>query len=144
MIRWLTSAPWALLVGGIAGWLAWLWFEPPWLTYTNVPFPARVIQVRAGEVVPVTVARCSTATEPRAYDVTRQLERQDQPAQPVLLPLARVTADPGCVTATSRLHAVPPGTPPGIYRLTGRALIEGSLHSHVVPWHSQPFEVVVP
>ena len=36
-----------------------LFFERPWLSYKNVPFPPTVQSVRAGETIPMLVIRCS-------------------------------------------------------------------------------------
>jgi len=39
-----------------------IWFEPPWLVYTNSPFPLEKMQLKRGEPMVFRVERCSTAT----------------------------------------------------------------------------------
>ena len=118
-------------------------FEKPFLSYENVPFPTQIAQVKAGDAIPVTVRRCSTADGPRFYDISHELRSVANPEHNVVtLKGERAKITPGCATGTSRINVIPPGTPPGMYYVTGLGIVEGTLRTFAVPWSSQPFEVV--
>jgi hypothetical protein len=132
-----------LLVACIAILAYGLAFEKPFLRYENLPFPAKLQQVKRGEVIPILVRRCSTASEDRFYDVTHELRSQSDPGAPTyLMKTERVLIRPGCHESTSMVNRVPPDTPPGTYVATGLGVVDGMLRQLTVPWHSQPFEVL--
>lgn len=115
-----------------------LLFEPPWLVYTNLPFPVLNSPVKAGNVVVIQVSRCSTARSTQIYTVSHALRG---PGLPIILPATTVPIDPGCGSRVVATNKIPEGTPPGQYRLIGYGEIQGIIRSHSVQWHSQYFEV---
>ena len=116
-----------------------VFFEPPWLTYTNLPFPVLNSPVKAGSSIRLTVSRCSTASVTRIYAVSRVLVDKD--GKQLLLPAGLATIDPGCLDAVSASNVVPIDTPPGTYTLHGYGEIQGVVRTSSVRWESQPFEV---
>lgn len=136
----LITAGLVLTIGGIAVWAFYI--EPPFLSYHNLPFPADLQRVKPGQVMPLTVERCSTSKNIESYTITHELryESGDRPA--IVMPATLVTVPPGCHRAINLVNLVPSVTPPGRYRIYGFAIVQGSLRSFAVPWSSQPFEVV--
>jgi hypothetical protein len=128
----------ALVLGGV---LFGINVEQPYLRYTNLPFPAVSRTARAGEPVQLLVARCNDDQVRHGYLVTHML-RNLTTGNFVLLPDVWVEIAAGCTTGLSQLNIVPPGTPPGTYEASGRALVEGRFANHQVTWRSEPFEVV--
>jgi hypothetical protein len=128
----------ALILGG---YFFGITVEQPYLRYQNVPFPVITRTVRAGEPVRLMVARCNDDSVRHGYLVTHMLRNLDTGGF-VLLPDVWVEIAPGCATAISQLNIVPPGTPPGTYEASGRALVDGRFANHQVMWRSEPFEVV--
>lgn len=114
--------------------------ERPYLSYRNVPFPAHG-PVYPGQAVPLEVERCNDRPGPHSYQVSHQL-RNLRSGATVLLAPAWVELAPGCTLAISRIHVIPPDTPPGRYVLQGSAEIDGLLVRHHVGWESAPFEVL--
>jgi hypothetical protein len=132
-----------IMFGGTVGFLAYLWLEPPFLSYKNLPFPTKQYQVKAGQVIPLHVRRCSSAASVQAYAVTHELRSETRPeAPPYIMPAEFVTIVPGCEEGVSLINRVPDATPPDRYRVHGLAIINGPFRPRTVPWHSQPFEVV--
>lgn len=118
------------------------YFEKPYLEYRNLPFPPTLQRVRPGQIIPLTVVRCSSADDVRSYTVTHEL-RNEVPGKPtVIMPAELVAITPGCHRSTSLINLVPLGTPGGAYRVHGIAIVSGALRSISVPWTSQPFEVI--
>lgn len=138
-----TLLPVFSILGAICGsLLVWAFFlETPFLSYQNLPFPPDLSTVRPGQVMPLTVERCSTARGIESYTVTHELrnERADLPA--ITMPAMLVTVQPGCHKSISLVNLVPAVTPAGVYRIHGVAIVQGSIKSFAVPWSSQPFEV---
>jgi len=120
------------------GWA--LYIERPDLTYENLPFPAELRQVRAGQVMPLTVRRCNHSTGIKAYVITHALVNVETGAK-IIMPDALTTMQPGCETVTSTINLVPTATPPGRYYVSGAGIIEGRIRTWVVPWTSEAFEV---
>lgn len=122
--------------------LAWAYFvQKPYLSYTNLPFPANLQQVKPGQVMPLTVRRCSSSSTIESYTVTHSLQNLDGKSPAVIMPATLVTVEPGCAISTSLIDLVPDATPPGKYRIVGVAIIQGTLRTFPVPWWSQEFEV---
>ena len=137
--RWLfrvTSGISALFVC-ILGYL--VLFEPPWLTYTNSPFPVLNSPVRPGTAVQMMVGRCSSANVTRVYALSRALVCGKAS---LLLPAGLVSIEPGCTSVVSAVNIVPLGAPPGRCYLHGFGEIQGVVHTNSVEWKSQPFDVV--
>ena len=121
-----------------------IWFEPPWLSYTNSPFPLEKIQLKRGEIMALKVERCSTATVTRTYGLSRRLECNETSTGALLtIPIPPGTKDmaPGCYGITSRDLRVPQETPIGWCRLHSTAETQGVVRSHSVESESKLFEV---
>ena len=126
-----------------AGSMYLLFFERPWLSYKNNPFPPTVQNIRAGETIPMLVIRCSSSNIPRTYRFSHSLMNDSSPtALPVVLPDSVVSIEPGCHEAISAANRVPKGTAPGIYHILGLVEIQMTLGTAFVEFYSQPFEVV--
>lgn len=126
-----------VLFVGLLGYL--VFFEPPWLTYTNTPFPVLNSPVRPGDPVKMTVARCSSASVTRLYALSRTLKGN---GVEIILPAGLVSIDPGCIRVESAANVIPIGTPAGTYTLHGYGEIQGVVRTSSVAWESQQFEVV--
>lgn len=136
--------PMSIAVGLMVGALYLLWFQEPYLTYKNLPFPPTLQTVKPGQVMPLTVVRCSSASTIKSYTITHELRNEDGRSPAVIMPATLVTVAPGCAQTTSLVNLVPAATPPGRYRIVGVAIVEGALRSIPVPWSSQAFEVAAP
>ena len=116
-----------------------VFFEPPWLVYTNEPFPVVNGPVHAGESVQMLVGRCSSASVTRVYSVSRTLQG---PHSSIILPAGLAAIDPGCTEVISAANVIPVGTPPGTYTLHGYGEIQGVVRTSSIRWVSKPFEVL--
>lgn len=125
----------------LGGYLFGVNLEQPYLRYTNLPFPPVKERVRAGEAVQLQVGRCNDDPIPHGYLLNRTLKNLQTGAL-VLLPDVWVEIPPGCTYAISQIHIVPPGTPPGLYEASGRAMVQGRFGNHQVRWYSAPFTVI--
>ncbi len=115
--------------------------ERPYLSYQNLPFPPLLERVRPGEIVPLSVERCSSAKVIKAYRTTHAL-RNVKTRELEIQTDVQVTIDPGCHRGVSKINLIPLGTKPGIYTAVGIATVEGAFTKHEVPWYSEPFEVI--
>ena len=115
-----------------------VFFEPPWLSYTNEPFPVLNSPVKGGDPVQMVVERCSEAKVTRIYAVSRTLVGSHTS---IILPASLAAIDPGCTSVVSAVNVVPIGTPPGTYTLRGYGEIQGIVRTSSIRWVSQPFEV---
>jgi len=141
--KWARHDPFSIAFGIAVGLGLALWFQPPHLTYENLPFPPHLKAIKAGEVMPLTVRRCNNSDSLQAYLVTHKLESLSNPEMvAIVMPAMPTGIKPGCETVTSLINLVPAATPPGRYRIIGAGIIQGALRSYVVPWHSEPFDVV--
>jgi hypothetical protein len=132
-----------VLVCGIVVWA--LWFERPFLSYKNLPFPTEMAVVRPGDVIPLRVARCNSSDTVRFYGITHELISLDRLNEPSsILRHETVALSPGCEESISRLNVIPPATQPGRYMARGIGIAQGMMRTFSVPWYSQPFEVVAP
>lgn len=127
----------AILFMSLVTYLVFL--EPPWLSYTNLPFPVLNGPVKAGTTVSLHLARCSTSPVTRVYSVSRVLKCG---GVPILLPATVSTIEPGCNKAISNLSIVPESMLPGTCHLEGYAEIQGMVRSDSIKWESQEFEVI--
>lgn len=122
--------------------LFYFWFfESPFLTYKNIPFPPKILQVYPGEIVPFSVERCNSDAKPRNYQSTHSLLNIET-HEPLLLPDVKVMIQPGCTTAESLLNRVPPETPPGKYVVFGTAEVHGTIRDFYIDWRTQEFTVL--
>ena len=120
-----------------------IYFEKPWLVYSNTPFEVLVKNVLPGDVVPIRVARCSSSSIRRMYRFSHALVSNDRPTDlPKPLPESIGFIDPGCTDAPSTVNTIPPDTPPGKYHLIGLSEINMAVGTVLVEWYSQPFEVI--
>ena len=124
----------ALCIGGY-----YVFFEPPFLTYPNLPFPVLTPKVKHGDAVQLDVRRCNSDTKTRVYGLAHSLVGE---TVTILLPAMPTSLPPGCAQAVSVINVVPQGTPPGTYHIEGYAEVQGTLRTYSIPWRSAPFEVV--
>ena len=117
-------------------------FDKSWLTYPIMPLPVLMKSVHAGEVIPLSVRRCNSGEATRTYIISHSLVAIDGAQPEVVLPPVPVSAKPGCSTAESRINIIPPGTPPGVYRIDGITEINGWVRNFSLSWASEPFKVV--
>jgi hypothetical protein len=118
-------------------------YQEPYLTYRNLPFPPLQETVKAGHIMPVRVVRCNSDSMPRTYTITRSLEPIDSPMpRYYVLESQTIRIKPGCTDETSLANKLPEDVTPGKYRLIGQAEINMGLRTHQVEWTSEPFEVV--
>lgn len=136
----------ASMVVVVAIFMYMLFFQTPYLTYENLPFPTVIEQVAPGEVMPIQIARCNSDHVLHNYTTTRAIERvdPDKHGDPdyIMLPPSHVNIVPGCTTSISLLNRMPEHVPPGKYRLLGVAEVETPFRTHLVKWYSQTFQVV--
>ena len=52
-----------------------------------------------------------------------------------------MSIQPGCHRGVSKLNKLPEKISPGEYRISGVALVPGSVLRFDVPWYSEPFEI---
>jgi hypothetical protein len=131
----------AVLTAGVVAWA--LFVEQPWLSYENLPFPPVAAKVHAGDVIPLMVKRCSSAEQTRSYAITHSVQTLSGSGKPVVMPSGFVTIEPGCEPPTvSEFNRIPMSVTPGMYRIHGVAVVDGTLRTFAVPWSSQPFEVI--
>ena len=117
----------------------YVFLEPPFLSYGNLPFPVLTPFVNAGQAVHIVVERCSTDTKTRVYGVSHRLVGA---TTTTILPATQASVEPGCNKATSAINVVPVDTPAGRYIVDGTAEVQGTIRAVTVQWQSQPFEVV--
>lgn len=119
-------------------------YEKPWLHYENVPFPALKTFAYPGTSMPIHVVRCNDDKISHTYTITRMLERvvnNGEDREYMQLPDVIAGIQPGCEQGDFTGHIIPIGTRAGVWRLIGISEIRGTLHNHLVEWHSVPFEV---
>ena len=118
-----------------------VFFEPPWLVYSNLPFPVLNNPVRAGEAVELKVSRCSSDTHTRLYAISHKLVPSDG-GDVTILRATESSIEPGCNTLKSSINVVPLDAKPGKYVVTGYGEIQGIIRSSSIAWRSEEFEVV--
>ena len=121
-----------------------VWFEKPWLSYPNDPFPLEKMQLKRGDSMVFTVERCSTATVTRLYGLSRRFDCNETATGALqktpLLPTTQEMS-PGCYP-TTRTIVIPQETPIGFCRLHSTAETQGVVRSHSVESESKLFEVI--
>ena len=124
---------------GLAIWAKW--FEPSWLSYQNLPFPAKITQVYPGDALPLEVERCNATNETQTYNTTHNL-RNEKTHRSDMLQDKKTEVEPGCHRDTSRLNMIPIKTPPGIYSVWGTGMIQMRIGEREISWYSEKFEVL--
>ena len=121
-----------------------LFIDQPYLSYKNLPFPTTIQKVRAGEVIPLRVYRCNDTDTVQVYTVAHLIVSLDKELPSFVLPPNElVPIEAGCTEAVSMINRIPQEAPPGTYSVVGVARIPMLLgRKALVPWHSQPFEVM--
>lgn len=124
----------------------YLFLEPPFLTYENLPFKVRGTVFHPGDTVPMMVNRCSSSSTVRNYVLSHTLIRVDKPQEEIILPSTVVAIRPGCESAVTMVNFVPKTWedkpfPAGTYRMDGYAEVQATIRAVSVHWHSEPFEV---
>lgn len=116
-----------------------IFFEQPFLSYRNLPFPVITKAVKPGEAVQMVVSRCNSESITRISRVASVLVGPDAE---VILPVTDAPILPGCSSSVSAVNVIPPGTPPGRYMLRGYGEVIGTFRTHMVEWESQFFDVI--
>jgi hypothetical protein len=124
------------------GILFYFWFfEAPYLTFKNIPFPPVVTEAHPGDIIPLSIERCSSASKTKNYSTSHSLINVETNVN-ILLPDVRILIEPGCTSAVSLINRIPPETPPGKYIVIGTADISGTLREYHLDWRSQEFRVL--
>ena len=127
------------LIALIGGGAYYTFFEPPFLTYGNLPFPVLTPRVKDGNAVLLDVRRCNSDTKTRIYALAHSLVGE---TMTILLPAVPTSIRPGCSQSFSAINVIPLNTPPGTYHIEGYAEVQGTLRTSSIAWRSEPFEVV--
>jgi hypothetical protein len=118
-----------------------LFFDKPYLTYKNLPFPAITQVVHAGDVVILDIIRCNADKQTHVYNTTHSLVEVKKEVY-TILPDVRVKLEHGCTQGKSEVNRTPINLPAGRYKVIGTAEVPGLLRMHQVDWFSQEFDVV--
>lgn len=141
-LRMLNYIAYVLIAGFI---FRYFFFEPPFLEYTNLPFPVENPVVAPGETVRLLVRRCNTEDKTRIYGISHMMRPVgDDKATPIVLPATQASVAPGCEVAISTINTVPSNVAPGMYYIDGYGEVQGTIRNHFIHWYSKPFEVVAP
>ena len=115
------------------------YIEKPYLSYENLPFQV-MTKPKAGEVVELLVERCNSSKKAQSYNTSRAVLNL-KTKEVITLADARVSIESGCHRGVSRLNKLPEKLPAGLYKISGVALVPGSVIRFEVPWYSEPFEI---
>jgi hypothetical protein len=120
-----------------------VFFEKPWLTYENLPFPIKIQPVFPGELIPIEVLRCNKSGKTQHYSIARSLENI-KTGEFTTLPPIEVNMKAGCDAEPqmSTAHYAPLLMKDGEYRLFGTSQIQGLIVTHMVEWTSINFKIV--
>ena len=129
------------------GWAAanytyYRFFEPPWLSYTQLPLKVMTPSVKPGERVLLTVVRCNSDMRTRTYTLSHLLVPTDKRMRVVVLDATSAQISPGCTEGISPVNLVPVGTPAGEYHVEGISEVAGTITTFLVGWRSESFKVV--
>lgn len=133
--------------------LGFLFFEPLWLTYPELPFKIeRVVDAEghlvkpvwhAGDNIRIVAKRCNNSGQTRAYLITREIANTDFPDKSIMIAASTsIQIRPGCTEGISGVNKLPDDIAPGHYRAQGLAYVEGKIRSEWIPWYTEDFEVV--
>lgn len=130
------------LVGVISMGSVWvLYFEVPYITYTNLPFPqATTSTYLAGQMTNVVISKCNMNTERVFYTSSSSLIN-DTTNEIVEFPKLPLVAAPGCQTDNAIFMRIPVNTKPGTYHFYGVTSSPGAYATHKVKWEAKPFTV---
>ena len=116
--------------------------EKPALRYMNLPFPVMQSTVYAGDILPLSVSRCSEYDGRRVVTSSRYLEKTNGADDLSALDMVAAVIPPGCVTQIVKIHRIPESTAPGNYRLRGATIVHGLIRDFEIDWSSEPFQVI--
>jgi hypothetical protein len=122
------------------GWVLWQLFQPPYLSYPDLPFAPTKQVFQPGEAASFTVRACNRDTVPHSYPVVRELHSVDGLLQ-YSFGSTTVVWPPGCKTIISVVNRVPVETPDGEYYIVGYSEDAQRLNSVTIPWQTEPFTV---
>lgn len=118
-----------------------LYFEAPYLTYQNIPFPRSTTDIiQPGGTVGTEITRCNSSNQSLIYNSTKFLINEET-LTVTEFPVLSVFVLPGCKTSNFSGTRLPLDIPPGIYHFYGVSTVSGGYISHAVPWYSQSFPV---
>lgn len=142
--RWHTAHQLIVIIVSVTLGLVWtLLANRPYLSYPELPLKVTAKQVRAGQAIPLRVARMSTSDGIEEYTISRGIKNLDNGAF-TILKATKVPVPQGYSEGPSSAHILPLETPPGRSKLVGTARIQGWLRVFLVPFESEEFEVLPP
>ena len=131
-----------MLVSVSVGAGLYFFFEPPFLSYRELPFPTKFPAVRRGEVMPILVTRCSTADSTRTYGIAHKFVPVGWDGVEVTMKAEFASIEPGCGPTWSEINQTSKTMQPGTYRIVGVSDAKGTVRNYAVEWWSVPFEVL--
>ena len=125
--------------------VAYLWrFQEPFLSYLG-PTPFHLVSptVVAGQPILFEVQRCSSASEPRSYTISRRMVSLTPGVKDIYLPPIHGFIEPGCDAEPSITYVhIAPAKRYGRFYLRGWSEAPGTVRQLIVQWQTEPFEVV--
>ena len=118
------------------------YFETPFLSYKNLPFPVTPDVVSAGEQISFMVVRCNSSNDVQQLVSTRALVPEDSIMKAIIFDYIFVNVAPGCTPPTPLTATIPLGTAPGFYRVAGKSKVKGLAADHEVSWNTALIQVV--
>lgn len=118
------------------------YFEKPFLSYKNLPFPVTPEAVVPGQQISFVVVRCNSSHEIQQLVSTRALVSEDSIMKAVAFDYIFLNIAPGCTPPTPLTATIPLGTAPGFYRLAGKSKVKGLAADHEVSWNTARIQVV--
>lgn len=118
-----------------------IYFEDPYLAYTNMPFP----QVNNELIVPGTdvytfVSRCSASGQKLQYASTR-FAISEETLEVIEFPPTPAVVMPGCRNDKHMVTRLPLNMLSGRYHFYGTTTVAGTFMTHNIEWTSQSFTV---
>jgi hypothetical protein len=136
----------AALTSGVIGVISmgsiWvLYFEVPYITYINLPFPHIDPAVYvAGELTRVTIEKCNMSKD-RVFYTSSSSMVNDKTNEIVDFPKIPLVSAPGCQANSAIYMRIPATTKPGSYHFYGTTSAPGTYATHQIKWETQPFTV---
>ena len=113
------------------------------ITYPNQPIGVLNSPVTAGTAVQIQGTRCNSSNETVLSTASRTLVNVDTHMQ-FILGSGQGFAAPGCTEAIRADTLLPPGIPPGKYKIQYGVIVPGRWRSWNIALETEEFEVVAP
>lgn len=136
----------AALTGFLTGVLTlgsiWVYyFESPYITYKNEPFPhSNAVIYEPGAPISVVIVKCNSSAAYIFYSSTSTMINEATGAV-VVFPRTPLVATPGCQTEVATDMLIPRDTLDGRYHFFGVTTVSGGFASHKIAWKTEPFTV---